>query len=351
MLTEGLSRTLTGYLFAVTFAALVAGCGGSSDGGATGSLPTARVFLTARTGGIVSVRVGEMAILDGSKSTSPSTTVPLNYSWSFASKPDASDDIVSQLQNATTATPSFTADARGAYMVQLVVSAGGLSSQRDIQLVVATIDPERITGPIIHQGLASNCVQCHNGQLDIDPLDPGRGKIPGKSPDHLATSNTCETCHTPMGFTIASPSLDAAGNPVILPGGATAGPFISFVDHEEVLGNCSTCHNGVLAIGKSEFHVPTVVECDNCHDTTNFLELVGGTLDHTGISSGCIVCHNGIVAIGKDAKTNPDHITTDSDCIFCHLAFSPPTTLDFTGAFPDHTQEEIKRTMSTIEIL
>jgi hypothetical protein len=338
MLTKGLSRTLTGYLFAVLFAVIVAGCGESSDSGANGT--TLRVDLVARTGGIVAVRVGEMAILDGSKSTSPSTTVPLSYSWSFSSKPDASDDIVSQLQNATTATPSFTADARGAYMVQLVVSAGGVSSQRDLQLVVATIDPERITGPIIHQGLSSNCVQCHNGQLDIDPLDPGRGKIPGKSPDHVATSNTCETCHTPMGFTIASPSLDAAGNPVILPPGV--GPFISFVDHEEVLGNCSTCHNGVLAIGKSEFHVPTVVECDNCHDTTNFLKLAAdGTLDHTGISSGCIVCHNGNVAIGKDAKINPDHITTDSDCIFCHLAYAPPTTIDFTGGFPDHTDPVI----------
>jgi hypothetical protein len=312
MLKQGLFRTLTGYLFAVTFAALIAGCGGSPDGGATGSLPTAGVFLTARTGGIVAVRVGETAILDGSRSTSPSTTVPLSYSWSFASKPDASDDIASQLQNATTATPSFTADARGTYMVQLVVSAEGVSSQRDIQLVVATIAPERITGPTIHQGLSSNCVQCHNGELDIDPLDPGRGKISGKSLDHLGTSNMCETCHTPLGYAI-----------------------IPFVDHLEVFGNCSECHNGVLAIGKSEFHPPTDAECSDCHITAHFLDIssVDGSFDHSGIIRACRGCHNGTVSTGK--TPTPPHPDTNKECGSCH------TTLSFLGAYPDHTDPAV----------
>jgi hypothetical protein len=337
MLTKELFRTLTGYLLAFMFAALVAGCGGGSDGGATGSTPRAVAYLTARTDSIVAVRVGEVAILDGSKSIGPSSA-PLSFSWSFASKPDAS---MAQLQNPTTENPSFVPDVRGAYTVQLVVSAGGLSSQRDIQLVVVTLDPERLTGPFLHPGLSSNCVQCHNGELDIDPLDPGRGKIPGKSPDHLATSNLCETCHTPMGFTMVSPSLDASGNPVTLPGGSPVGPFVTaFIDHQEVWGDCSECHNGVLAVGKSEFHIPTVAECDNCHNTTSFLELaLDGSFDHTGISSGCSVCHNGTVATGM--TDTAIHQTTESDCVFCHLPYSPPTTVDFTGAYPDHTGPEV----------
>jgi len=155
-------------------------------------------------------------------------------------------------------------------MVQLEVSAGGLSSHRSRP-----------------------------------------GKIPGKSPNHLATSNTCQTCHTPQGF-----------------------PIIPFVDHQEVFANCSECHNGVLAIGKSEFHLPTVVECDNCHNTTSFLELaLDGSFDHTGISSSCSVCHNGTVAIGKTDTTI--HQNTDSDCVFCH------TTVSFLGAYPDHTGPEV----------
>ena len=62
-----------------------------------------------------------------------------------------------------TETPYFVADAPGAYPVQLVVSAGRRStSRRDIQLVVATVAPDRFTGPHNHQGLSSDCVNCHS---------------------------------------------------------------------------------------------------------------------------------------------------------------------------------------------
>jgi hypothetical protein len=274
------------------------GCGGVADENAIATTTGLErvVKLTARTGGIVAVRVDETAILDGTKSNNPSETEPLSYNWSFSSKPDASN---AQLQNATTANPGFVADARGTYMVQLVVSAGGGSSQRAIQLVVATIAPEPFTGPSNHQGLSSNCVNCHNAEFIT---------IPEKPPNHLGTSNMCQTCHTPLGM-------------AIIPG----------VDHLEVFGNCSVCHNGVSAIGKSESHLPTVVECDNCHNTTSFLELaLDGSFDHTGISGGCSVCHNGTVSIGKTPTPNDTppgtHPDTNSECINCH------TTDSFLGA-------------------
>ncbi len=333
MLSKGLSRILIGYVFTVLLSVLVSGCGGDSNSD-SGSTLTAKVFLNARTGPIVAVRVNETAILDGSRSTSPSTA-PLVYGWSFSSKPDSSSAV---LQNSTTANPSFIADVRGAYMVQLVVSAEGSASQRAIQLVVATIDPERSTGPFGHQGLSSTCVNCHSGEIDLDSRP---GKIPGKSLNHLATGNACEACHTPMGFTTSSPSLDASGNPVILPGGLNVGLFnVSTVDHQEVFGNCSECHDGVLATGKSEFHIPTVAECDNCHKTDSFFELaLDGTFDHAGISSGCSACHDGIVAVGKTDIAI--HQNTESDCIFCHLPFAPPTTLSFQGGHPDHNSAAV----------
>lgn len=327
MLSKRSSRILIGYLFTVLLSVLVAGCGGGSNGGSESTL-TAKVYANARTGPIIAVRVNETAILDGSRSTNPSTA-PLGYNWSFSSKPDSSN---AELQNPTTVSPSFVADVRGAYMVQLVVSAEGISSQRAIQLVVATIDPERSTGPFGHQGLSSTCVNCHNGELDLDSRP---GKIPGKSLDHFATGNACEACHTPMGFTISSPSLDASGNPIVLPGGLPVGLFTVSVDHQETFGNCSGCHDGVSAIGKSESHILTSAECDNCHNTNSFFELaVDGTFDHTGISSGCSACHNGIVATGTADAFN--HPITASDCIFCHLPFSPPTTESFQGGRPDH---------------
>jgi hypothetical protein len=294
---------------------LVAGCGG---GPGDGDLPqeqvsaeASRAFeIVARTGPVVAVRVGQTANLSDLNSYT-SSDQPLIYHWSFSSRPDASDAV---LQFANTANPSFVADAWGTYMVQLIVNAEGIDSQRAVQLVVATVIPERPTGPANHEGLSSICVDCHSDELDALP---GPGKIPGKSPDHFATSSMCETCHTPLGF-----------------------DTIPYVDHQEVFGNCSECHNNVLAIGKSDFHLPTSAECDNCHNTTSFFDLeADGSFDHTGITSGCSGCHNGITATGKTptpADLPPGtHPVTNAECISCH------TTETFLNAFPDHTGPDV----------
>ena len=303
MPTLRLSRKLTGSLIACVLAVVAAGCTGSPDEGPNasvpGQVPTSATFVevVARTGPIVTMRVGETATLDGSRSFT-SSAEPLSFHWSFSSKPDASN---AELQNATVTNPTFVADARGTYIAQLVVSAEGVSSQRAIQLVAATIAPEP---GVFHDGLSSNCVNCHNDEFS---------EIPNKSSGHAATSDLCATCHTPtrLGFST-----------------------IHFVDHQEVFGNCSGCHNGVVAIGKSEFHVPTVVECDDCHNTTHFLELEpDGSFDHTGIARSCTGCHNGMVAKGK--TPTPPHPDTSSECGSCH------TTVSCQGAFPDHTGPEV----------
>ena len=306
LLTQRLPQKICAYLIAIMFVVIVAGCGGggSSDNEDSNivdpTLTTDRFdFVVARVGPIVAVRVGESASLSGQGSFTVSTQ-PLSFSWSFSHKPDASD---AELLNADTDNPSFVADARGTYMVQLVASAEGVSSKRAIQLVVATISPERPTGPSNHQGLSSNCALCHND----DFVDIG-----SKSQSHLATSNICETCHTPLGFS-----------------------QVPFVDHLEVFGNCSECHDGTIAVGKSEFHQPTNAECDDCHNTVSFLPLgPDGKYDHSGISRSCSGCHNGVVAIGKtpgpDDTPPGTHPDTTSDCGNCH------STDSFSGAYPDH---------------
>ncbi|MCP4767243.1 MAG: hypothetical protein GY875_13325 [Gammaproteobacteria bacterium] len=314
-LTKGMSRTPTGSLLACLLVVLVAGCGG---GPGDADFPQAEepaaasraVEIIARTGPIVAVRVGQTASLSDFNSYT-SSEQPLSYEWSFSSKPDGSN---AALQNATTQYPSFVADVRGDYRAQLVVSADGNYSKRAVQLVVATVSPERPTGPANHEGLSSICLNCHSDELDALP---GPGKIPGKSANHVAASSMCGTCHTPLGFDI-----------------------VPFVDHQEVFGNCSECHNGVVAIGKSEFHQPTSAECDDCHNTTSFFELgANGKFDHTGITGGCSGCHNGITAIGRTptpADVPPgNHPITSSDCISCH------TIADFRNAFPDHTGPDV----------
>jgi len=96
---------------------------------------------------IVAVRVGETATLDGSNSIALDS---LAYAWSFTSKPDGSD---AELQNASTATPSFVPDVKGTYRVQLVVTVKGIASRRTIALVEASIEGEPFTGLFNHMGL------------------------------------------------------------------------------------------------------------------------------------------------------------------------------------------------------
>lgn len=307
MVTKKTCRSLIAYSFACIFAAFIAGCSSGSEDQTiapiTSSLAANYNELTAIPGPMAAVRVGEVATLDGSTSSITSTEA-LSYSWSFSYKPTASSAV---LQGATTATPSFTADVRGVYMLELVVSAEGVSSQRTITTIVATIDPERLTGPFNHIGLSSNCGDCHNGMNQV-----GNGKfIPPKVPDHVATSNMCQACHTPQGYNI-----------------------IPYVDHQEVFGNCSECHDGVTAIGKSEFHAPTNAECSDCHNTRHFLELnPDGSFDHSSIVRSCSGCHNGTVAIGKTDTVI--HQNTTSECGSCH------STVSFLGGYPDHTGPEV----------
>ncbi len=309
LLAQRMTQKICGYLITVMLVVALAGCGersGEEDTDVVNPAPSTDTgdFVVARVGPILAIRVGETASLSEQNSYTLSTE-PLSFSWSFVHKPDASD---AELFNASSANPSFIADARGTYMVQLVASAEGVSSQRVIQQVMATIAPERPTGPWNHQGLSSNCGRCHNdGFVDIE----------SKSQNHLATSNTCETCHTTLGF-----------DP------------IPFTDHIEVFGNCSECHNNVLAIGKSEFHTSTNAECNECHGTDSFLELeLDGGFDHSGITGTCSGCHNGTVAIGKTPGVDDippgTHPYTVTECGVCH------TTVSFVNAYPDHTGPDV----------
>lgn len=71
-----------------------------------------------RTGSTGVIQVGSTVQLDGSHSYDPDGD-PITYNWSFTSKPSGS---TTSLVGASTATPTFVADADGTYVVQLVVS-------------------------------------------------------------------------------------------------------------------------------------------------------------------------------------------------------------------------------------
>lgn len=303
MKAHGSQLTNIGWIFIFIFSLLISSCGGGGgDDAPSGDSVSGAVSINADAGNIIGVRVGETATLDGSASTSSSDS-QLNYSWSFTHKPEGS---ASELLNVETANSSFKPDVIGTYTIQLVVTSGGLTSQRAIALVEASITGN-LTGDVrVHTSFSSQCSNCHDGRFSDASVNPGI--IIPKPGGHVGTTNMCQSCHTTFGFDL-----------------------IRYVDHTEVVGACSSCHNGVDAIGKSSSHVETTAECNDCHNTTSFLMLdANGDYNHTGISSGCVTCHNGKTAIG--INHNPDTFAkSNNDCVFCH------TTLTFTGAFPDHS--------------
>ena len=305
MVAQKIYRILAVYLYACVLAVIVSGCsGGSGDQAGTSTVVAGSyVEIAAVPGPIVAARVGDTVVLDDTKSYAKSRG-SLSYNWSFSYKPAGSH---ATLQGAASATPSFVADVSGVYMLQLVVSADGVTSQRAVTSVIVNND-NKPTGRFNHQGLSSDCVNCHNDDFIT---------IPSKGPVHIATSNVCQTCHTPQGFNI-----------------------IPFADHQEVFGNCSQCHDGVTAVGKSIFHAPTNAECSDCHNTIAFLELnPDGSFDHSNIGRGCTGCHNGTVATGMTPDTDDippgTHPVTSSECGYCH------TTVSFLNPYPDHTGPDV----------
>jgi hypothetical protein len=105
-----------------------------------------------------------------------------------------------------------------------------------------------------------------------------------------------------------------------LAAGATSMRGITRINHAGVVANCISCHNGVLAMGKSPTHIVSNNTCENCHTTFAWMP---AHFDHRGVTATCVSCHNGLAAPGKPTR----HIQTNQDCSACHgtIAWTPAT--------------------------
>jgi len=323
MALHGWTKTLKNHALFVVLAVFLAACSSGDDGGpdnngnggpppTLGDIPLgAKVEIVPVASWInpVTTQVDLTAGVRADSSITSSTVI--NFTWNIIYQPDGSD--VSLTVDPTSAykssTVHFTPVVPGSYVLEAIAAEPGKLGDRGVALVEAydtsyTID----TLPFEFNYHSSKPTQCANCHGVFDYVSSGRIVL-AKPANHIDTTNFCQSCHTLWGFD----KIRTLKNP----------NEARIVDHKEVLGACSTCHNNITAIGKSSFHVETQLECDECHTTKAFFTLVNGKFDHSGIISNCAECHDGIRAKGKDAK--PDHIATTSDCSACHStdAFKP----------------------------
>jgi hypothetical protein len=179
--------------------------------------------------------------------------------------------------------------------------------------------------PFSHRSVAATaCVSCHSAASGT-----------GKPIEHLASSDSCQTCHTTLAWlpVISVDHVQVKGTCVSCHDGHTAtGKPSSHVttqaaceschtsnawtparfDHSAVAVHaCTSCHNSVRAIGMPRAHVPTVQQCDTCHGT---LDWKPAKVDHSGIASRCASCHNNAAALGVPSW----HMRTQVGCAACH---------------------------------
>ena len=107
------------------------------------TVSTGNVAPVAHAGPDQTIAVTQPAFLDGTGSTDANGD-GLTYQWTLASQPASS---TTTLDDPTSATPSFTVDQVGTYVVHLIVSDGLLSSETD-QVIVATDN----SAPVAHAG-------------------------------------------------------------------------------------------------------------------------------------------------------------------------------------------------------
>lgn len=138
---------------------VLASCGGGGGSAATNLPPV------AQAGEDTSALVGAVVELDGSRSSDPEGA-SLAYAWRLHMRPG---DSTATLAGPATATPSFTPDVAGTYVVELTVSDGELESAPDaVRVTTVNRPPVAAAGPDRTVALNETVTLDGSGSTDLD---------------------------------------------------------------------------------------------------------------------------------------------------------------------------------------
>ena len=198
----------------------------------------------------------------------------------------------------------------------------------------------------IFKGTPKDCLYCHGPSSTVSSVT--------MTQNHIPVSEKCDACHTTQKFygarfnhaSVTPGNCTQCHNGVMAPGKppnhliTTASCdachrvmkwLPATFSHASVApGTCAQCHNGTTATGKPSIHLPTSASCDSCHTTTFWTP--AAKFDHVGVAPGtCTQCHNGTNASGQ----KPGHVTTTASCDVCHMPGSwLPAKVDHSGVLP-----------------
>jgi hypothetical protein len=155
--------------------------------------------------------------------------------------------------------------------------------------------------PATHIPTTNSCYNCHTTVA----------WLPVKSVDHTQVVGACSSCHNGT-LAISKPARHIASNSTCETCHTTNAWIPARFEHTTVARQpCNACHNAVNAIGLPRNHISTNQQCGSCHGTLAWLP---AKLDHSTIRSGCPTCHNNTNAVGKPAG----HMVLQRDCSTCH---------------------------------
>ena len=144
---------------------IVADPGGLQSAPDVVTVSTANSPPVAHAGADTTAVLGAAVTLDGSTSTDVDGN-PLTFAWTFTSLPDGS---VATLTNPSSATPAFTIDVSGVYVVQLVVNDGTVASAPDTVVVATTNSrPVARAGPDRDAIVGVGVTLDGSGSTDVD---------------------------------------------------------------------------------------------------------------------------------------------------------------------------------------